>query len=149
MKKMTVYAIGFLIIIIFVIAATLMLASNPKNPNDGIIDHVHIIEAVPATCNDGYCYTLTTTRSAIDPENIVKVEILDKNTGSVKKVLSGEKLNAVMEETVVSDNLTKQNITITLDNVDNLSSISNRVTFITVERQALPIVITGADLSIN
>jgi hypothetical protein len=152
MKKKNVYYIGFGIVIIAVVLAGLMVATTPhttpaleKKP----VVTISVFESPQMKKTEAgtiISYAINTSR--FEDLDLIKAEVLDTNTDKILLKLEGARLD---EQYVHGDQtgnsgypIIKLNITVSSDKIP--SDISNRLTFVSKNKAALPFTVVGGDI---
>jgi hypothetical protein len=154
MKKKNVYYIGFGIVIIAVVLAGLMVATTPRITP--VLEKKPIVtisvfqppQMKKTEAGTVISYGLNTSRFDDDGLDLIKTEALDKNTDKVLLKLEGTSLD---EQYSPADQagksgypVVKLNVTVSSDKIP--SDITNRLTFVSKSKAALPFTVTGGDI---
>ena len=163
LNKRTVYSLGFGLILIAVVLTAFVVMSSPhETPALEETPHVNISVPLSPEVTTGaegthLVYTLETSRFADDGLALVKLRVLDKDTGKELLNLEGTSLNRALElvsptqtdsaEPNSSGNLTDPRIPITLNlpASDLPHTITHQLTFTSKTKAALPFTISGGE----
>ncbi|PWR73746.1 hypothetical protein [Methanospirillum lacunae] len=154
MKKKNVYYIGFGIVIIAIVIAGLMVATTPritpvleKKP----IVTISVFESPQMQKTEAgtvISYAINTSRFADDDLDLIKIEVLDTNTEKTLLKLEGtsldEKYSSADQAGKSGYPVVKLNVTVSSDKIP--SDITNRLTFVSKNKAALPFSVTGGDI---
>lgn len=167
MEKRWVYYIGFgFIVIALLLAGSVILTANLNKPSAPFSPEVTISVPSPPVLNMekngiSISYDLETSSFKDEGLNLIRVEVVDRETGKTLHILDGESLmrstrsgsgtlSSDQESQVTPENSPLPRISVVLISDPRAAPqiLTHRLTFVSQERAALPFIIIGGETSV-